>query len=300
MTIKNVKFRKQKGVALILTLWLIVLLTIIGGSHARNVRLETQMTNNHLAKTNSRMLAQTGLSRAILELFVNDPEQRWSFDGTNYKVIYETGSVDIKIQNSAGLINLNSSPPQLLTDLFNAIGLDDAASDSLVASILDWRDSDDLIRINGAEDTAYKLENLDYGTPDRDFRSLDELRYVMGMTGDIYKKIRPYLTIYSKSGGLNSNQMPSDLNELLSGMADDNDASLIDDEVDFEEESTVVGGDNLVGVLNNVFHITVRAIHEGNAVTELLVVVDVGVRQGERYRLRMWDETVRQHEVNDA
>ncbi|MES9878363.1 MAG: hypothetical protein ABW117_14780 [Candidatus Sedimenticola sp. 1PA] len=295
-----VKCSKQGGVALILSLWLIVLLTIIGGSHSRNVRLDTRLTSSHLAKTQARMLAEAGLNRAIMELFVVEPGQRWLFDGTEYTLKLDTAVTDIRIQNASGLINLNSSSPELLSALFSAAGLKELEAAELVAAIFDWRDQDDLTRINGAEDLEYKLEYQQYGTPDREFTSVEELRYVMGMTEELYKRIRPFLTVYSDIDGVNTDYLSVELQELLSGSPVSGASLFTSDELDSGDVSTVVGGGDLDGRLSDAYHITVRADFDGRAKAFLSVVVDVKRQQGQLYVFRLWDEYSREIEVKDV
>ena len=51
---------RQRGIALVVVLWLVVLITVIGSSHARNTRIETSLAFNHVGSAQARALAEMG------------------------------------------------------------------------------------------------------------------------------------------------------------------------------------------------------------------------------------------------
>jgi type II secretory pathway component PulK len=55
----------------------------------------------------------------------------------------------------------------------------------LAAAIVDWRDGDSEVTVNGAEDETYQQLNPPYRCKNADFDSLDELRLVRGMYPEI-------------------------------------------------------------------------------------------------------------------
>ena len=86
-----------------------------------------------------------------------------------------------------------------LERLFNVIGLD--MSHFLADSILDFQDSDNLVRLNGAERDEYI--NLGYAPPNRPLKSLSELIWVKGINLTAYRKIKEYTTVYTQRINLN-------------------------------------------------------------------------------------------------
>ena len=94
-------------------------------------------------------------------------------------------------------INLVKSP-QVLRRLFKeACGMGDDESAALVDTILDWRDSDDDTAPLGAEKRYYQGLTPAYAPRNGKFATLGELRWVKGMTAEIYTKIRSYITLDS-------------------------------------------------------------------------------------------------------
>jgi general secretion pathway protein K len=85
----------------------------------------------------------------------------------------------------------------VLTALFRVLGVADDLSATLADRILDWRDTDDLKSLNGAEDPDYDAEGLPYGAKDGPFTSVEELRQVLGITPEIYRRLSQEVTVDS-------------------------------------------------------------------------------------------------------
>ncbi len=64
--------------------------------------------------------------------------------------------------------------------------------------MLDWRDPDDLERVNGAEIDAYLDAGLPVGPANRQFMMTEELLQVMGMPYELYRRLEPGITVYSR------------------------------------------------------------------------------------------------------
>ena len=58
-------------------------------------------------------------------------------------------------------------------------------------AIADFRDPDDLRRLNGAEDADYQSAGLKHGAKDGPFKAIEELQQVLGVDHDLYKVARP-------------------------------------------------------------------------------------------------------------
>lgn len=295
----------QRGVALVFALWLVVLLSMIGGSHARNVRLDTNLASNHVSSAKAKLLAGSGVSRAILELFVADSALQWRFDGTEYRLESTEGKLRIRIRNAEGLVDLNAASSQVLAALLRTQQIDEETQVALLDAILDWRDKDDLRRLHGAEDRDYRFAGLPYGTPDREFAMLDELRYVLGMGPDLFERIRPYLTLYSGKSGVNPQYAPPDLLASLNGGDVDGTGGLGVDEPDEADLDIVPGDDTLSAPLVNtatsrVFHITVDAEITSGAAAALEVVVNTATANGKPYSILSWREVATEIEVKES
>ena len=208
---------RQRGIALVIVLWLIVLLTVIGSSHARNAHIETRLAFNQIDVARAKAMAEAGINHAILELFNSNLTERWRFDGSLNTLTFEHGTVAVNIRDASGLLDLNTTSAIQLDAVLAATDIDDNARVELTDAILDWRDEDNLRHLHGAEDSDYKHAGFVWGARDGAFASVDELRYVLGMTNELFTQLAPYLTVFSGSSEVNLQYAPAWLYTALTG-----------------------------------------------------------------------------------
>jgi general secretion pathway protein K len=194
----------QSGVALVIVLWMLVLLTIIAVTYSNTTRTGTLSTAHFVQTAQARTLAEAGIWLAVNELLKPDGGQRWRKDSTRYTVPFSDGEITLRIQDESGKIDLNSARSELLYSLLQSLDIDMQGAERLnvLQAILDWRDRDNLPRQSGAEDAEYRQRGLDYGAKDGPFNAVDELLLVLGMTHEVYKKMHPALTIHSHQPGV--------------------------------------------------------------------------------------------------
>lgn len=200
--------KKQNGVALVLVLWMLVLLIIMATGYSRMMRTETLLTANMVHSAQAQALAEAGVYQAITELLKPVNEQLWKTDGTNYPYQFGDETTVLQIRAETGKIDLNTASSELLFGLLQSVNIPKEELLSQLQAILDWRDKDKLTRTHGAEDTDYENAGEEYGAKDGPFNSLDELLLVQGMTPELYRKIRPALTIYSHQAGIYPQSAP--------------------------------------------------------------------------------------------
>ena len=102
-------------------------------------------------------------------------------------------------------VNINMvSEDELRSFLSQGLRVDFALADNVTQAILDWRDSDELPRINGAEREQYIREKMPLVPANRPFASTDELRHLMYMTPELFAAMRPFITVVGQ-GRINVN-----------------------------------------------------------------------------------------------
>jgi general secretion pathway protein K len=212
--------RRQGGVALILVLWVITLLTVIAGNFSFSMRGEALIARNQLLAAQAREHADAGVQLAWYELMKppTDP-QRWKGDGVVHELMLGDAVVRVTILDEAGKIDLNTASDSLLSGLFKSVGLNDDASAALLDAVLDWRDADSLRRLHGAEEEDYLAAGKNYTPANAPFGTVDELRQVMGMNPELYRKLAPALTVYSKQAGVNTAIAPREVLLAIPGVS---------------------------------------------------------------------------------
>ncbi|MGQ9647165.1 MAG: general secretion pathway protein GspK [Thermodesulfobacteriota bacterium] len=194
----------QKGVALILVLWVMTILSMVALELSFAMRTEINVAKNYKEELQGYAMAEGGVQRAIAELIYKHdarlqqikktlsleegpPEQKeWVADGRPYLLPFEQGSCEIRIMSEAGKININRVSESLLRKIIGQLGLEEEAKDVVVDSILDWRDPNDLYRINGAENDYYLSLKDPYYCKNGNLDSIEELLLIRGVTPELY------------------------------------------------------------------------------------------------------------------
>ncbi len=191
--------RTHRGVAFIVVMWVIALLTVLLGSFTLLARTEALQSRHLFDSATARFAAEAGLHRAVLELSSPDMTTRWMGDGRSYTFEFGEAEVQVQLTDESGKIDINVADELVLTGLFQSAGLDELAVQGLVDAVLDWRDPDDLVRAFGAELDDYAAADYAYGPSNRPFATVEELQQVMGMTHAVFRSIEPAITVHSGS-----------------------------------------------------------------------------------------------------
>jgi general secretion pathway protein K len=213
--------KSQRGVALILVIWVIALMTVLLGSFALISRTENIEARHLFDGTTARYAAEAGLERTVYELRNPDMSTRWVGDGRPYEFQFDNALLHVEITDESGKIDLNSADDALLQSLFVSVGVDPDRAMMLSAAIQDWRDADDIPLPNGAEIGEYQAAGLPYGPRNAPFQTDSEVQQVLGMNYELYTRIEPAITIYSGGGQPNAAYAPIEALRALPGMTED-------------------------------------------------------------------------------
>jgi general secretion pathway protein K len=195
---------KQGGLALVLVLWILTLMTIMAASYALSTQREAALLSHAHERAKGLALADGGVHYAMMMLSLSDPKLRWRADGTVYLWNVEEGArVRMRIFDEGGKVDLNAAQELTLRTVLNYIVHNDERAVQLTDAILDWRDPDDLKRMHGAEAEDYRAAGLKQMPQNRNFLVLEELRGVMGITPELYRALEPWFTLYTGQDGLN-------------------------------------------------------------------------------------------------
>jgi len=215
----------QTGFALILVLWVLSLLIMMAGSFALSMQRETAIVANTKNNAQAMAIVESALAYTEIMLSLPDKNKRWRTDGSLYEIVTDNATIRIQLFGESGKIDINKAEEPLLTGLLSNSPLENKVQANLIGAILDWRDEDDLVHINGAEKSEYRVAGLKYGPRNRPFESIEELRLVLGMDEATYKWITPLITIHSGQPQVNIQQASKEVLMILP----DIDQSLIDD-----------------------------------------------------------------------
>jgi len=205
---------RQQGFALVLVLWVLSLLIIMSGSFALSMRREASIVAGVKANTQAMAVAESALTVAELMLLHPEAGKRWRADGSIYEIDFAESKVRIQLLAEVGKIDINKANQALLQALISHVSENDEQQTKLVSAILDWRDADDVVSNDGAEEQEYKKAGLSYKPRNKRFRSIEELQLVLGITENIYQALVPLVTVYSGQD-VDLNQASREVLEVL-------------------------------------------------------------------------------------
>ncbi len=182
----------QQGFALVIVLWAIVLLTLIATQLTASGRAEIRLAGNLRGAAQAAATADGAVYAAIMRL-LQQADAPWPPDpapvterGPDARLVLRVGSDD-------GKLDLNGISADVLAALLRAVGTDRSLAQRLAIDIALWRfpSADSTARA-----AAYAQAGLSYGPPGSPFQSVAELSLVLGMTPDIFVRLRPHVTVY--------------------------------------------------------------------------------------------------------
>ncbi len=194
----------QRGIALVLVLWLTIMLMVIASGFAFSMRSEALSARNALSLAQARAAADGAIERMAFELSRPRYPTAWASDGQPRR--WRDGDVDIVASgvDESSRIDVNAAPDALLKGLVEQVGgADPEIAARIVDGILDWRDPDEAKRPNGAEEADYRQAGLPQRPPNAPFETVSEVARVLGMTPAIYTRIADSLTVNSRQPGVN-------------------------------------------------------------------------------------------------
>jgi general secretion pathway protein K len=288
--------KSQRGIALVLVLWVLLLLTIITGSFSLMARMDRLEANTLLSGTQARFSAEAAINLAVLALRDPQDETRMLADGRVYQQEIDGILIEVSAIDERGKLDINSAQELSLTNLFTGHGMDLTDAEFLAAAVLDWHDADELERVNGAEQDAYFAAGLAVGPANRAFMMTEELLQVIGMPYDLYRKLEPGISVFSRAGEPNPAFAPV---EALMALPD----ITYEEAVNFvQERNSQQPGESLGTELPNgtvvmeqgrgvTYSIKARATMPNGVWEQLQATIRLGgTSEGAPYRVLRWRE----------
>ena len=189
--------RDRRGIAIVIVLWVVLVLSLLISGFAFTMHVETQVASFARKQLKAEMLARAGIEVARMQLILDEKSpteggfdalnQAWATNEELY-VNHELGDgiFNVKVTDEESKIPINTATLEQLRRLLNLLGVDPADEDIIVDSILDWIDADDLTKLNGAESDYYQSLSPPYRAKDAPMDRVEELLLVRGVTPELF------------------------------------------------------------------------------------------------------------------
>jgi general secretion pathway protein K len=221
--------RRQEGIALVMVLWILLLVTISTGAYTLMARMDQLEAHTVISSTRARMAAEAGINLAVLSLRDPDELTRLVPDGRPYSIQVQDVVVEIQVTDERGKVDINAADELTLIRLFEGNGMEEEDAMYLAAAVLDWADVDEIERANGAEIDTYSSAGLDVGPGNRRFLMIEEVLQVLGMPWDLFKKMEPGLTEFTETGQPDPAYAPLEAMLALPDMTEEDALNFIDE-----------------------------------------------------------------------
>ncbi|KAB2936993.1 MAG: general secretion pathway protein GspK [Hyphomicrobium sp.] len=213
----------ESGFALVIVIWGLLLVAVLATAFSVAMRTYTQATANLVENARAAAYADAGVAIAVAALLDRRKTNsgwrgRLRLDGMPLGCsIGSEARLEIAVQDEAGRIDINFADERLLVALFQSAGASQGESQAYVDRLVDFRDGDNLRRAAGAELAEYRSAGLTYGPKNSEFSSIDELEQVLGVPTDLFRSVRPYITVHSRLPGIDVSVAPRPLLRALAG-----------------------------------------------------------------------------------
>jgi general secretion pathway protein K len=197
---------RQRGFALVAVLLVLAFVGVIGAEFSYSMRLEATAARVYKETLIATHLAEAGIAQAIRELvgtyeFVGVGNDKGADADADCPLLFYSrerlplkrlphrnvplgpGQFSYCITDEQSRLNLNTSPPDRVGRLLEAVGLERQDRDVIVDSLQDWRDPNEDHRANGAEsEDTYLKRPVPYRSKNANLDSLAELIQIKGVT----------------------------------------------------------------------------------------------------------------------
>ncbi|MBU0680664.1 MAG: general secretion pathway protein GspK [Proteobacteria bacterium] len=216
------------GFALVVVILVLLLVTVLAAELTFAVRIGTLEGFNTRQRLVGRALAHGGINQALFGLFdtpVNYDDDQRPYLGKELESRLAPGRIHYVLVNESGKIDLNGASRQLLATVAEFLGMDEEEQEILVDSLGDWRDADNLHRLQGAEDDYYQDLEPPYRARNGKCIEVSELALVRGAEkiADLIK-ISEIFTVHNPSGMVNFNSLSP---AMLAFLTDNDPAKMI-------------------------------------------------------------------------
>ena len=232
--------KNQRGSVIIITLWTIILLTILVTVIASEVRLSAHAAYYQRQELGNWADVLAAVNQGEMELMLEkmprppeviddlneiDKNPLYRFNGQELELNYPAAEgITVRIYDHAGKINLREiSRPRMRALLEKKLGDDqDDKIDQLIAAWGDWLDLNNAASVNGAEQDYYEALTPPYIPRNGKMESVEEILNIRGFD-EVFSDVdmEAAFTLYTDNELVNLNLATVEAMRLLPGLDDD-------------------------------------------------------------------------------
>jgi len=165
--------KDQRGIALVIVLWGVSLLSLLAASLAAGSGMAARRSLNTVQAAQARARLDEALAATALAL--ERPQRPWRADGRPRHLALDGAEAEVRVQDERGRADLNHAAPPLLQALLRRAAGDTDAADRLQAAL-----------------TARVTQ--------RPLLTVAELAALPGVDARLYRRLSPLVTVHNPGG----------------------------------------------------------------------------------------------------
>ena len=202
---------RDNGSATLVTMLMAAVIITVGLGFNWLVKEHIKASEGLMNKTEAILRARSAYDTLLYLILSSRVSQREILSATgdeiselktlplNGQKVSLSDGLDVQAQDSNGMLSLVSLNKAAMERLIKKVGGLDNAS-IIIDSYLDWIDTDNFTRVNGAEEFYYKGQGLPYVPRNYAIQYKGEVELIKGIGRELYSKIEPYLTMLPSTG----------------------------------------------------------------------------------------------------
>jgi general secretion pathway protein K len=198
----------ERGFALVFVIWGLGLISLIALTVITAGRYRILAAANLVENAKAEALAEAGVNLRRLELraaFSSGSPNTLPF-ATNGEPLLCTmpqGALAVlTVEDEAGKADLNTASPKLMSALLRGFGAGSQEADHVAMAIAEFSHPATNAVLDDVAFRAYAADGRAYGPKRGPFATVLELDQVIGMRLDLLRAVLPYVTVHSRSPGV--------------------------------------------------------------------------------------------------
>lgn len=209
------------GFALVTTIWGLAIIALLIASFETTARLQLQVAYNLAGATRADFAAEAALGATLMALMAErettpdaNTAQPPPHDGVPRLCALDGAAVAVAIEEETGKLDLNGASPNILRAVLVGFGVEARDAEATANAIVAFRapPQDRLPNEQAFGDRPFPPKHAL-------FQSVLELDQVGAMTPQLFAALLPFVTVHSRSAGLDRRAAPPALFAALAGSA---------------------------------------------------------------------------------
>ena len=194
--------KNEQGAVLVAVLWLVTVITLLVVSLGRDVRSNVDLARLEIDRLRTQAVLESAVEVAVAKLLAAGNKINIAWDGRAENINLGSASVEIRIVDASGLVDISRAKPDLIHALFDKVLGAGADSNALVEAILDRQPK-------GERKPSAELP----------FQAVDEVYELANGNSQLVDKLMPFIGLYSKDGRVNVRSSPQEVIESVPGIS---------------------------------------------------------------------------------